>query len=77
MPKSRNTITKSPIGDTNEAHSNPAFSANDVPLESWLQNEVAPVYDAYKANPSRAVALDEAMANVRKRIVGHTTIRSA
>lgn len=74
MPKSRNTTVKSPIGDANEAHSNPAFSANDVALESWLQNEVAPVYDAYKANPSRAVALDEAMTNVRKRITRNAII---
>ncbi|EMS96691.1 hypothetical protein H009_15743 [Agrobacterium tumefaciens str. Cherry 2E-2-2] len=74
MPKSQSTTVKSPIGDANEAQSNSAFSANDVALESWLQNEVAPVYDAHKANPSRAVALDDAMTNVRKRIARNAII---
>ncbi|CVI17473.1 hypothetical protein AGR1A_Cc40245 [Agrobacterium fabacearum CFBP 5771] len=68
MPKTRNTTENSPIGEANAAHSNPAFATKDVTLESWLRDEVAPVYDAYKADPTRAVILDEGMARVWARI---------
>jgi hypothetical protein len=27
-------------------------------LESWLQNQVGPAYDALKADPSRAITVD-------------------
>jgi len=36
-----------------------ALIARDRAVESWLQNKVAPAYDALKANPSLAVTADE------------------
>ncbi len=38
--------------------------ARDRAVESWLREQVAPAYDALKADPSRAVSLD----NVRARL---------
>jgi putative addiction module CopG family antidote len=38
-----------------------ALLARDRAIESWLQEQVGPAYDALKANPSRAVS----MADVR------------
>jgi antitoxin ParD1/3/4 len=31
-------------------------------LESWLQSQVGPAYDALKADPSRAITVDEIRA---------------
>lgn len=36
--------------------------ARDRALESWLQSQVAPAYDALKADPSRAVSVNEVRA---------------
>lgn len=33
--------------------------ARDRAVESWLQKQVAPVYDALKADPSRAVSAND------------------
>jgi putative addiction module CopG family antidote len=44
------------------------LAARDAAVERWLREEVAPAYDAHKADPSRALPLDEAMARVRERI---------
>ncbi|MES2868996.1 MAG: type II toxin-antitoxin system ParD family antitoxin [Pseudomonadota bacterium] len=33
--------------------------AHDRALESWLTNEVIPAYDALKADPSRALNVDQ------------------
>ena len=44
------------------------LAARDAAVERWLRDEVAPAYDAHKANPARAVPLNEGMANVRARI---------
>lgn len=44
------------------------LAARDAAVEKWLREEVAPAYDAHKAEPSRALPLDEAMARVRQRI---------
>jgi hypothetical protein len=33
-------------------------------LESWLQSQVGPAYDALKANPSRAITIDEIRATL-------------
>lgn len=35
------------------------LAARDAAVERWLQNEVAPAYDAHKADPARAVPLNE------------------
>lgn len=44
------------------------LAARDAAVERWLRDEVAPAYDAHKADPARAVSLNEGMANVRARI---------
>jgi putative addiction module CopG family antidote len=42
--------------------------ARDAAMDKWLREEIVPAYDAHKADPSRALPLDEAMARVRERI---------
>ena len=44
------------------------LAARDAAVERWLREEVAPAYDAHKADPTRAVPLEDGMANVRARI---------
>lgn len=44
------------------------LAARDAAVEKWLLAEVAPAYDAHKANPGEALPLNEAMARVRGRI---------
>lgn len=41
------------------------LAARDAAVERWLRDEVAPAYDAHKADPTRARPLGEAMARVR------------
>jgi antitoxin ParD1/3/4 len=41
-----------------------ALLARDRAVESWLQNQVGPAYDALKGDPSRAVTAE----TVRKRL---------
>ena len=36
--------------------------ARDQVVESWLRDQVAPAYDALKADPSRAVSMDDMRA---------------
>ena len=36
--------------------------ARDRAVESWLQKQVAPAYDALKAGPSRAVSVNDVRA---------------
>lgn len=36
-----------------------ALMARDKAVEQWLQAQVAPAYDALKADPSRAVSADQ------------------
>ncbi|NEI72204.1 type II toxin-antitoxin system ParD family antitoxin [Rhizobium lusitanum] len=43
------------------------LAARDAAVERWLREDVAPAYDAHKADPRRAVPLDEGMARVRAR----------
>ena len=45
-----------------------SLAARDAAVERWLREEVAAAYDAHKANPTRAVPLNEGMANARARI---------
>ncbi|MBF2718245.1 type II toxin-antitoxin system ParD family antitoxin [Agrobacterium vitis] len=44
------------------------LAARDSVVERWLREEVAPAYDAHKADPTRAVPLADGMANVRAHI---------
>jgi antitoxin ParD1/3/4 len=39
-----------------------ALMARDRAVESWLQGEVAPAYDALQANPSRGRSADDVRA---------------
>lgn len=41
-----------------------ALMARDRAMESWLVGQVAPAYDALKADPSRAVSIDEVRARL-------------
>jgi antitoxin ParD1/3/4 len=43
-----------------------ALQERDAAVEKWLREEVAPAYDALKADPARARPAAEAFANVRK-----------
>ena len=36
-----------------------ALMARDRAVESWLHNQVGPAYDALKADPARAVTVDQ------------------
>lgn len=44
-----------------------ALKERDEAVERWLNGEVAASYDAMKADPSRAIAIDDAFASVRAR----------
>jgi antitoxin ParD1/3/4 len=44
-----------------------ALQERDAAVERWLNNEVAPAYDAMKTDPSRGVSAKEAFADVRAR----------
>ena len=44
-----------------------ALQERDAAVERWLREEVAPVYDAMVADPSRAVSAAEAFDEVRAR----------
>jgi len=41
-----------------------ALLARDRAVESWLHNQVGPAYDALKADPSRAVTVDQLRARL-------------
>lgn len=36
-----------------------ALMARDRAVENWLHQEVGPAYDALKANPARAISIDQ------------------
>lgn len=40
--------------------------ARDRAMENWLQNQVAPAYDALKADPSRAVSIADVRAKLAR-----------
>lgn len=41
-----------------------ALQAHERALETWLREHVAPAYDAMKADPSRAVSVEEVRASL-------------
>ncbi len=49
-----------------------ALMERDRAVESWLREEVAPAYDALRANPARAVASE----NVRARLDAEHKLKS-
>lgn len=44
-----------------------ALQERDAAVERWLRDEVAPAYDAMKADPSRALSGDEMLERIRQR----------
>src|SRR2546425_11420898 len=44
-----------------------ALQERDAAIERWLMDEVAPVYDAMKADPKRAIPASKVFAAVRAR----------
>lgn len=47
-----------------------ALIARDKAIDNWLLQEIAPAYDALKADPSRAITIDavkESLANEHKK----------
>ena len=41
-----------------------ALIARDRAVENWLHNQIGPAYDALKADPSRAVTVDQVRARL-------------
>jgi len=41
-----------------------ALAARDKAVESWLRRDVAPAYDAMKANPRRGLSVKSVRANL-------------
>jgi putative addiction module CopG family antidote len=39
----------------------------DTPLERWLREDVVRSYDAFEADPSRGIPIDEVMPRLRER----------
>jgi antitoxin ParD1/3/4 len=48
-----------------------ALMARDRAVESWLHNQVGPAYDALKANPSRAVTIEDVRAKLAAELEDH------
>lgn len=44
-----------------------ALKERDAAVDRWLREEVAPVYDAMQADPSRAQSLESVFTNIRAR----------
>jgi antitoxin ParD1/3/4 len=42
-----------------------ALKERDEAVERWLLEEVAPVYDAMRADPARAVTIEDAFGEIR------------
>ena len=49
-----------------------ALRERDDAVGRWLREEVAPVHDAMKADPKRAIASDKVFAAIRARHEGRT-----
>ena len=44
-----------------------ALQERDAAVERWLREEVAPTYDAWRADPSQVIPIDEVFDDVRAR----------
>jgi putative addiction module CopG family antidote len=44
-----------------------ALNARERAVDSWLRQQALPSYDAYRADPSRGIPLDEVRATIGKR----------
>ncbi|HEY5209418.1 MAG TPA: type II toxin-antitoxin system ParD family antitoxin [Stellaceae bacterium] len=43
-----------------------ALSEQDEAVERWLRDEVVPVYDAMRADPSRAIPAEQVFSELRR-----------
>ena len=43
-----------------------ALGARERAMDDWLRQQAAPAYDAYRADPSRGLSLDNVRASVGK-----------
>lgn len=50
------------------AESLAALDDRETEIESWLVNEVGPALDRWRADPTRAIPIDEAFDSIEKRI---------
>jgi putative addiction module CopG family antidote len=50
------------------AESLSALEERDAEVETWIDQEVIPAYDAWKADPSRASPIEDAFARLNARI---------
>jgi putative addiction module CopG family antidote len=46
-----------------------ALNARERAVDDWLRQQALPSYDAYRADPSRGIPLDEVRATIGKRKV--------
>ena len=51
-----------------------ALIARDLAIENWLHQQVGPAYDELKANPSRAVTVDQVRARLAAELKAATKI---
>jgi antitoxin ParD1/3/4 len=52
-----------------------ALQERDASVEHWLRSEVAPVYDAMKADPKRGIPAEKVFAQLRARHAGKRKVR--
>ena len=45
-----------------------ALEERDAEIENWIDEQVVPAYDAWKADPSRATPIEHAFARLNARI---------
>ena len=71
LPNEMADIVKSKVADGEYATESEvirdglrALMARDRAMENWLLQTVAPAYDALKANPSRAISVDQLRATL-------------
>jgi len=43
-----------------------ALNARERAMDDWLRQQAAPAYDAYRADPSRGLTLDEVRTSIGK-----------
>jgi putative addiction module CopG family antidote len=51
-----------------------ALMARDRAVESWLREQVAPAYDSLKADPSRAVSVNQVRARLAAELDAATKV---
>ncbi|QUT06680.1 type II toxin-antitoxin system ParD family antitoxin [Sphingobium phenoxybenzoativorans] len=46
-----------------------ALSARERAMDDWLREQALPAYDAYRADPSRGISVEDVRASIGKRDV--------